>query len=274
MLPNELIGACLTFSTGSDLCASARVARAWQHEAELHLYRDASTLSVYALLSAFRARPLRAAYVRALCVLDYGASDAETTRLLRRLPHLRELRLEMCGGLQPGIAWPFSLRRLVVHTDCDELPAHEFVRFLKSQPELRVLELQSLFDDDRQRALCEAATDMQFLPQLESLRSPACVAAALVPGRPVQHVAVQYLYIEDDCTESVLYDALRRSTRPLLTLKVRCRDGFPRALRDAVPQLRNLELLLYRDRLLEVRFHRPIPLLALPLIGPVVRYPA
>ncbi|KZV99698.1 hypothetical protein EXIGLDRAFT_697999 [Exidia glandulosa HHB12029] len=262
VLPVELLADCLAYCSPADLCSASCASHVLQQEAEAILYRHVVLGSWHtrAVVGSICRRPARATCIRTLDVADLHARSVDLTVLLSKLPKLVSLSLRACNGISLA-SFPFRLTSLVIHADCDELTAPELARFLETQNQIRKLELVASLDFLRHTNLIASALNSRttVLPHLQSLRAPRRLVTALIPGRPLQHIAIQHGFTSDDHDDGVVngsigfYHSLTQSTAPVLSLSFRCCDGMAtlHRLAEVAPQLQKLKLLIHQNAILE-----------------------
>jgi hypothetical protein len=176
-----------------DLCAVARVSRLMRMEAEWLIYRDielgkrGSARTVVLVLKHIISSTVLPLYVRCFALMPDWQITSEhhlasifhlLSRVLQKMTRLRNLKLR----IRVPLAYANLLSRCTF-----KLSIYSPLRFLESQPEIRILKLGSIL------AQGMPVASPSFLPNLATLVASRKLTAILVPRRPVTRVWLSYL---------------------------------------------------------------------------------
>jgi hypothetical protein len=243
-LPLELHRPILSeLASKRDLCAVARVSRAFQQEAGRLLYRriklDDShqpTSKIVVLFKHLCRSPTLPLYIRSLSLTIYDTQGQEfyliailqlLSRTLQRMTRLRRLVLTLPVFF--GASWIFDncTFKLVVFKAI--FSGLGLFRFLEKQDELRRVELwrgAGLFLQVANQYLPPT-----FLPNLTILKASSPDALCLLPGRPVTHLRLS------DINWPSINSRLRLSSGPVQVLAMRLQGTADAANLKVLPEL-------------------------------------
>ncbi|KAF8746413.1 hypothetical protein RHS02_00709, partial [Rhizoctonia solani] len=220
-LPNELVGAVISYSNKPVAATLALLNRRYNRIATPFLYEKV-TLKKRRQVRAFHwalvQRPAFQGYVRTLELLtltiDVFYPDAkpeeDTKQLLMKLPQLVNLVLNVDHYSMTYLfnqpEYPFLLRRF----SANSIKSKVFIKFLESQNRIESICLKPHAGLGRTPGVLPVL-EPHVLPNLRQIDAVATTVMNLVPSRPVSRISVDRSWDRS----YGMYNAIPRSTAPL-----------------------------------------------------------